>query len=173
MESTRLLLVLGFCLALVACEGKKPAFSAPQNYELQGTSVVSSGAVDERCGAAFDAAAGTGAFSMQAPRAIEFEISIAAQSDGGFTLGDSGGCVLALDVNDELDRLSATDRPCSLAEDASLRAWGVTERTYRHLVLDFAARRFSESSRSLAVDADGSASVQCAVAEGVILGQTK
>jgi hypothetical protein len=107
---------------------------------------------------------------MQPPNTIDFPASISVDKSGAFLLADGSSCDLLVDANEVRDRLSATNRPCTLAEDSILRTWGVSERTYRFFVLDFAQRTWRQSMRSLGVDNTGQPNVQCVVGEGVIVG---
>lgn len=131
--------------------------------------MVASGPPDELCGAAANEAAADGAVYMQQPaRSTEFDVSLRVETGGAIHVTDSG-CEIPLQANDAQDRLSASNSRCDLAADGPLKAWGITERTYSSFVLDFAAHTWSQSSRSLAVDNNGTANVQCAVAEGIVL----
>lgn len=159
------------CVVLCGCSRDEPAFLAPYTYKLQGTTVVSVGPPDALCGAAANEVGADAAhYVMQAPLAVELEASIEIEAGGNVIVSDGGGCSLPMQVNDAQDHLSISDYQCQLAEDAPVRQWGVTERKYVRLVLDFGARRWQQSLRSRASDNNGQANVQCAVGEGVIIG---
>lgn len=158
-------------LGLLGCSDEpEPAFSAPHEYGLRGTTVLAVGPAGATCGVSIN---DEGALSIQQPPTAPAEMSafIEAHEARKFTVADTGGCVISVQADDELTRLVARDVTCSLAEDSALSLLGVTARTYHRLELDFTTKRWLHVLSTRQVDGAGVTYDSCAVGEGWIVDQ--
>jgi len=155
-------------LGLLGCSEPQPAFSAPHEYGLRGTTVLAVGPAGATCGVSSN---DEGALSVQQPPTAPAEMSafIEANEAGNFTLADTGGCVISVQADEELSRLTAREATCLLAEDSTLSVLGVTARTYRQLELDFMAKRWLHVLSTQQVDGAGVTYDSCGVGEGWIV----